>query len=592
MFRAWWNWIKGVFGKVLGNTTVTQALNVTPAISSKMIDAIDLWSDMYKGESPWVREPSFDDPTRIVSLGLPSFIASEKARMATLEMKSEITSPDDKSKINDRSVKDILKDDINLHESELVETSERVKFLNETYQAKVVNRLRPNLEYGIATGGMVIKPYVELLNQEVDGHKARINVDFISADNFIPLAFSVNGEITKAAFVQTKVADGATYRRLEVHTLVDGCKVVVQNKAFVNKNVASTDLSYNSDLGQEIDLANVPEWKDLEPETVIENVDKLLFAYFKMPEANTIDPYSPLGMSGYGRAVALIKDADMQYSRLLWEFEATEAAIDVDRDALKPYTDRDGVTHTMRPSLQDRLFRTLDLGKDDTYEPYLPTIRDASIINGLNTILTRIEDVCALSRGTISTATVEATSATELRVLKQRSFSVNSDIQKTLEVCLKDVIKIMDIYCTLYNIVPEADYEVSFEWDDSILVDTAEEMSKRVTLISNGIYSKTEFRMWYFGETEEQAKQALKIIEDENKKAIMHNAEIQAQAGQTIQALNNNTHNQQIINGRDDIDENGNSVDKGRPDESSNGENKDQHINTTKENERNNNFVK
>lgn len=592
MFRAWWNWIKGVFGKVLGNTTVTQALNVTPAISSKMIDAIDLWSDMYKGESPWVREPSFDDPTRIVSLGLPSFIASEKARMATLEMKSEITSPDDKSKINDRSVKDILKDDINLHESELVETSERVKFLNETYQAKVVNRLRPNLEYGIATGGMVIKPYVELLNQEVDGHKARINVDFISADNFIPLAFSVNGEITKAAFVQTKVADGATYRRLEVHTLVDGCKVVVQNKAFVNKNVASTDLSYNSDLGQEIDLANVPEWKDLEPETVIENVDKLLFAYFKMPEANTIDPYSPLGMSGYGRAVALIKDADMQYSRLLWEFEATEAAIDVDRDALKPYTDRDGVTHTMRPSLQDRLFRTLDLGKDDTYEPYLPTIRDASIINGLNTILTRIEDVCALSRGTISTATVEATSATELRVLKQRSFSVNSDIQKTLEVCLKDVIKIMDIYCTLYNIVPEADYEVSFEWDDSILVDTAEEMSKRVTLISNGIYSKTEFRMWYFGETEEQAKQALKIIEDENKKAIMHNAEIQAQAGQTIQALNNNTHNQQIINGRDDIDENGNSVDKGRPDESSKGENKDQHINTTKENERNNNFVK
>lgn len=592
MFRAWWNWIKGVFGKVLGNTTVTQALNVTPAISSKMIDAIDLWSDMYKGESPWVREPSFDDPTRIVSLGLPSFIASEKARMATLEMKSEITSPDDKSKINDRSVKDILKDDINLHESELVETSERVKFLNETYQAKVVNRLRPNLEYGIATGGMVIKPYVELLNQEVDGHKARINVDFISADNFIPLAFSVNGEITKAAFVQTKVADGATYRRLEVHTLVDGCKVVVQNKAFVNKNVVSTDLSYNSDLGQEIDLSNVPEWKDLEPETVIENVDKLLFAYFKMPEANTIDPYSPLGMSGYGRAVALIKDADMQYSRLLWEFEATEAAIDVDRDALKPYTDRDGVTHTMRPSLQDRLFRTLDLGKDDTYEPYLPTIRDASIINGLNTILTRIEDVCALSRGTISTATVEATSATELRVLKQRSFSVNSDIQKTLEVCLKDVIKIMDIYCTLYNIVPEADYEVSFEWDDSILVDTAEEMSKRVTLISNGIYSKTEFRMWYFGETEEQAKQALKIIEDENKKAIMHNAEIQAQAGQTIQALNNNTHNQQIINGRDDIDENGNSVDKGRPDESSNGENKDQHINTTEENERNNNFVK
>lgn len=592
MFRTWWNRIREVIGRVLGNTTVTQALKVTPAISNKMINAIDLWSDMYKGESPWIREPSFDDPTRIVSLGLPSFIASEKARMATLEMKSEITSPDEKSKINDRPVEDIMNDDIDLHESDEVETSERVKFLNDTYQAKVVNRLRLNLEYGIATGGMVIKPYVELLNQEVDGHKAKINVDFISADNFIPLAFSVNGDITKAAFVQTKVADGATYRRLEVHTLVDGCKVVVQNKAFVNYNVSSTDLTYESDLGQEIDLGNVPEWKDLEPETVIENVDKLLFAYFKMPEANTVDPYSPLGMSGYGRAVNLIQDADMQYSRLLWEFEATEAAIDVDRDALKPYTDDKGVTHSLRPNLQNRLFRTLDLGKDDTYQPYLPTIRDASLINGLNTILTRIEDVCALSRGTISTSGVEATSATELRVLKQRSYSVNSDIQKTLETCLRDVIKIMDIYCTLYNIVPEAEYEVSFEWDDSILVDSGEELTKRVTLINNGIYSKTEFRMWYFGETEEQAKQALKIIEDENKKAIMHNAEIQSQAGKKIQALNNNTHNQQIVNGRDDIDESGKSKDKGKQEQTSNGENKDQHINTEDEDERNNNFVK
>lgn len=587
MFKNWWTRIKEVISRMLGNKTVAQALKVTPAISNRMIDAIDLWSEMYKGKAPWVREPSFDDPTRIVSLGLPSFIASEKARMATLEMKSEITSPSPLSKINDRDVKDVMDDKIDNFESEVVETSPRVKFLNDTYQKKILSRLRPNLEYGIATGGMVIKPYVELLDQEVDGVKAKINVDFISADNFIPLAFTVNGEITKAAFVQTKVDSEGVYRRLEIHTLVDGCKVVVQNKAYLNRNLPIGDLTYETDLGQEIDLANVPEWKDLEPEITIENVDKLLFAYFKMPEANTVDPYSPLGMSGYGRAVDLIKDADMQYSRLLWEFEATEAAIDVDRDALKPYTDMQGVTHSLKPDLQNRLFRTLDLGKDDMYEPYLPTIRDASLINGLNTILTRIEDVCALSRGTISTVTVEAKTATELKILKQRSFSVNADIQKTLENTLRTVIDIMDIYCTLYNIVPEADYEVSYEWDDSLLVDTAEEMSKRVTLIANGIYSKTEFRMWYFGETEEQAKQALKVIEDENKKAILHNAEIQQQAGVALQTLNNNTHNQQVVNGRDDIDDNGNSKDPGAKDKTTKGEDK-----SKKEPDRNNNFVK
>lgn len=554
MFSNLWNKIKEILRKMLQNRTIEQTLHVTPVISDDMIDAIELWDDMYKGHAPWIKEPTFADPVKVVSLGLPSFIASEKARMATLEMKSEITSPNPASLVKDRNTEEIVDEDhLDVFESE-IEPSPRVKFLNKTYQEKILTRLRPNLEYGIATGGMVIKPYVVLLDNEVDDVKAKIEVDFVSADNFIPLAFAVNGDIIKAAFVQTKVDTEAIYRRLEVHELVDGDKCVVQNKAFMTKNV-SHDNIYETDLGQEIPLTSVSEWKDIAPEVTIENVDKLLFSYFKMPEANTVDPMSPLGMSGYGRAVHLIKDADEQYSRLLWEFEATEAAIDIDRDALRPYTDSEGVTHSIRPSLQERLFRRLDLGNDEAYNPFLPEIRDVSLINGLNTILTRIEDVCALSRGTISTTNVEATTATELRILKQRSYSVNSDIQKALEKTLRDTISIMDIYCTLYKIVPEADYEVSYEWDDSILVDASEEMSKRVTLIANGIYSKTEFRMWYFGETEEQARQALKIIEDENKKAIMANAKLQQEAGFVVQALNNNTHNQQVENGRKDLEE-------------------------------------
>ena len=58
-----------------------------------MADAIQLWSDMYEGTSPWCKERTYEDPTRIVSIGLPALIASEKARMATLEMKTEISAP-------------------------------------------------------------------------------------------------------------------------------------------------------------------------------------------------------------------------------------------------------------------------------------------------------------------------------------------------------------------------------------------------------------------------------------------------------------------------------------------------------------------
>jgi hypothetical protein len=75
----------------------------------------------------------------------------------------------------------------------------------------------------------------------------------------------------------------------------------------------------------------------------------------------------------------------------------------------------------------------------------------------------------------------------------------------------------MDVYCTLYNVTTPGEYDVSFEWDDSILVDVDTELTKRITLMQNGLESKIGVRMWYFGETERQAREALQQIDEENK---------------------------------------------------------------------------
>ena len=140
----------------------------------------------------------------------------------------------------------------------------------------------------------------------------------------------------------------------------------------------------------------------------------------------------------------------------------------------------------------------------------------------------RIEDATGLSRGTISdnsTRVQDPKTATELRILRQRSYASNLDIQLALQDALTDVIYVMDVYCTLYKVTPEGDYDVSFEWDDSILVDSESELSKRLTLMKNGISSKLETRMWYYGETEEQAKQALAIVQQEAFDALKQNVE-------------------------------------------------------------------
>lgn len=525
--------LKEVFKKMIGARTIEQKLHVAPVISSQMEEAIQLWTDMYKNKSPWLKEPNYADPTRVVSLGLPAMIASEKARTALLEFQSEITTPTEEVEVENPeyikaqpvSAEQLLDraQPPTITEERPVSSTDRAEYLNEQYE-RLKQKLRTQVEYGIAKGGLVIKPYV-VINKAKDNETgvkstATIEFDFIQADAFYPLSFDASGNITEAAFLQTKTEKDTIYRRLEYHKWENNT-VQILNSAYKSTNTQNQGDMSGIDLGQEVPLKEVQEWSALQPKTTIKNVNKPLFAYFKMPQANTIDTTSPLGVSGFSRATSLIKDADMQYSRLLWEYEGGELAIDIDRDALNftEGVDKDGnrTTYSSLGTLQRRLYRKVDIGVDgSTYQPYAPALRDTSYLQGLNAILMRIEDVCAISRGTLSDASSEARTATELKMLKQRSYQENSEIQHALEIALKDVIYIMDVYCDLYGITEKGEYDVSFEWDDSIIVDVDTELNKRIVLMQNGLTSKLENRMWYFGETENQALEALMKIQQES----------------------------------------------------------------------------
>lgn len=587
-----WETLKGVVNRMLGRDVITKVLSVKPAMSAEMINQIQLWSEMYEGRAPWIREPDITrgEFTRVVSLGLPALIASEKARMATLEMESEITPPmKDVEKENPdytppsvdeaTGMVNMGRESMLITEQEPDGPTERADFMNKQYK-KVLRHIRRQVEYGIAKGGLVIKPYPiihqdgeetqsredgdnpeldnELYSSEKPLPKYEMGFDYIQADRFYPLSFDSNGNLIEVAFIATRVHHDKVYTRLEHHILTDHV-LTVHNYAFVRTKIEGMlrgVISNPDELGKPCSLQEVPEWAHLEEEVTIDNVEKLLFGYFKMPEANTIDPYSPLGVSAYSRVVSLIKDADEQYSRMLWEFEGGELAIDVDRDALKIQEIGNGQSQTRMPVKQERLFRKVDLNSEETYEVFSPQLRDDSLAHGLNIILTRIEDVVGFSRGTISEdSDVAIKTATELKINKQRSYATNKDIQQALEDCLRDVAYAMDVYCRLYKMTPPGEYQMSFKWDDSILVDTEVELEKRMSMINAGITSKLETRMWYFGETENQAKAALQKVEDEKKQSMETNIQAQAQLGDVAQGKdfsgnNNNpsTNNQKAFN--------------------------------------------
>lgn len=440
------------------NDTAKRALGADINVSGQMQQAIELWLQLFRGDAPWLGEDT-------QSLGLPAAIAAEFARLVLVEFDSSITG------------------------------SARADWLNEAYQ-RMRKQLRNAVEMACAGGGVVFKPY-----PDGDG----LALDCVPAWRFFPTGFNARGEVTGAVFVEQITKGEVYYIRLEHHSR-EKTGYTIHNLAFQ---------SFTKDaLGTACGLDAVPEWADLEPELTIHykdgsGLDGMLFSYFRMPFANTVDLDSPLGVSVYARAVDLIHQADEQFSRILWEFEGSELAVDASVGAL-PRTGLDGKPAKL-PKRQKRLFRELSIdgGSGDLYKVFSPEIRDSSLFNGLDKILKRIEFACSLAYGTLSDPTSVEKTAEEIRTSKQRSYAAVCDIQTALQAALEHLVWVMDLYASLYKLAPRGSYEIGFAFGDGVLEDTEKEFARRKQLVDGGYMKPEKLLAWYFGISEEEAAEML-----------------------------------------------------------------------------------
>ena len=481
MFSRLWNFIRSVVRKILPYRAIESIEDVESPLSTDMVNALDDWYNLYLNRAEWLSDT-------VKSLNLPAFISSEIARQIVLEMKWNITGKNADGETQEADGGDVM--------------NPRAEYLKKEFE-RCIATLRLKLEQGCAAGGMTIKPYPK------DGH---IYFDWTMDWSLYPIAFDDDGNLADVIFRDTYTEGKTIFTRLERHT-VEGDSVKITQRAFKS--------SVKDAIGVEIPLSDVPFWENLEPEATVQNTGGQMFGWYKVATANSIDTESPMGASVFAKSRDLIQEADKQYSRLLWEYEGSELAIDVDPTVLRPKKTEGGGLEM--PKLNQRLFRAVDADKGDRdlYNVFSPQIRDTALVNGLNQILMRIEDQCGLARGTISDANTVERTATELNIVKQRTYVTISDNQTALEHCLKDVIRAMDVYATLYDLAPEGEYEVSFEWDDSIITDTEQQMNEHLMLLNAGLISKAEFREWYFGETKDQAQAAIDAISEEEAKAQM-----------------------------------------------------------------------
>lgn len=458
------DFLRKVWSKLLPKNNIEKQLKVSVATSAVMETAIELWSRMYENQPPWR-----GGEAGVIPLNLPAAISEETARLTLTEFSIEITG------------------------------SPRAVYLDKQLKDNLAN-ISEQMEFYCAQGGICMKPYVS---------GQTINIDFTQADRFYPTAYNSNKEITGAIFLDSIRKGDYLYTRAEYHNL-DGTDYTIINKAFRSERltapVSETEIvTANSPFDTPVPLAEVEEWAELSEEPVtINNVEKPLFVYVKMPRANNIDRSSPLGTSTYSRAVEVIEQADRQFSRILWEYEASEAAVHASADLFD--TDKKG--KPIMPQGRERLYRAFDYtGKESFLKEYAPEIRDNALFSGLNKYFQRIEFLSGLSYGTISDPQQIEKTAEEIRTSKQRSYTYISRIQSVWDLAFDNLLYGMDVLATLYNLAPMGTYEKTATWGDGVLEDTDIEYQRRWSMVLAGKMKLEKFYAWYFGCTEEEAKE-------------------------------------------------------------------------------------
>lgn len=461
--------IKDALRRMTKYTDLTELSDIDEIlISDEMSDAIQKWKLMYKNKASWIN----DDVT---SIGIPKSICQMLQMMVLSELQVEVQG--------------------NNAENSLA------SYMQDIIDEQLFSELDINLEKAMALGGMVIKPYLS---------NDSIYFDFVLQGDFYPLAFDDDGRITDIAFMDQFISGSELYTKVERHTFSNNT-ISVQNKAFKAKVVDADDME-EQELGNEIPLTSVARWEDIEPEVTIESVEKPMYGFYKVPLSNNVDMDSPLGVSVFNAATNLIKLADIQFSRLDWEYEAGQIAIDVDSTAL---CTQDTYFKQRLDSGRDRIYRKLDLGSEETYHAFTPSLRDSSYIQGLNTYLHKIEDACGLARGTLGDVQSDARTATEIKILRQNTYTTILKNQESLEKALRDAIDGAKIFVQLYNLHPMEDFELVINWSDSILTDTDTELAQKRLLVQDGILSKAELRSWYTGEDLKTAESNIRKMQEE-----------------------------------------------------------------------------
>ena len=463
--------LRGWVMSILPVQDIFKQMGVSPQSSDGMPQLVEVWRTTYQGNPPYLKS---DDK----SLHFPTVISRDLAKKSIGELTVVASLPSG----GERSVN---------HED-----TQRI------IDKEILPYLRDQVEYGLAMGGVVARPWF-------DGKRVRIG--WYTADMALPIAWD-GKDLTGVVLIDRitkKIADRKTYyTKLEAIKPFDGGWIIT-TKLYRSEAEAS--------LGTWVPLTAIPQWEDISPEVVITG-NVCPFAYMATPWANNKDLGSPQGTSIFANAMdGCLEELDRTYTNLSWEIEAGKSKVFIDDSmvAIDPKTGKDQLD-----PLERKLYRKVSsIEGKDLIEPYSPELRIDQFNAALKTQLSIACMLCHLDSGAyVYDQAANAITATEVRTKQQQTYGTIVDVQDQMIspfiTDLVDSFRAIQILYKLGGMIP-LDIIIGIDYGDSVLVDEETDRTNAQSEVTAGLRSKLSYLMEYRGMNEVEALKEIERIKAE-----------------------------------------------------------------------------
>lgn len=387
-------------GKVFGVDLIT---------SSDMNNAVKLWDEISTGNPPWLNRGE-----DIKTINMAKHIADTRAKLAMLDIGIAISG------------------------------SPRADYLQKVADA-LLKRLPDKVAEAERLGGMIIKWNGKTW-------------DFVFPGNFGVTAKNDNGEIAGAIFASYASQGSRHYTRLEYHRFENGT-YRISNKAFKNE----LDGNGGCTLGRMVTLQSVDAWAHIQDEVAILNLEKPLFAYYRVPGVNIIDQTSPFGLAVFANAITELESIDIAISRKNAEVEDSTHITFVGQQLIQSAQDR-GLS---LPRFVKGLGMGLNDGETSAIHEHVPTMLTDQRIKDINFNLSMAGVKCGFSEGVfVMDGQTGMITATQVEADDRDTIQTIKTDRDALKDALDQALYGADAMATLYGVAPSGEYEVNYNFGD------------------------------------------------------------------------------------------------------------------------------